>query len=186
MHAKLIRLLLGLLCLCVSGLTFGQTGLQALQLSDWGYPTGYTATGDTIIFNSFSGDASQQPLFHIHSRFPALSFLVGRTNGTAASTTALRTDPYQQSFSLEDVGVYLSYRSSGNFYFRGLVGGPLYTNTNGLQNYFNDTQNIDLEYRGAIGLRLGEHGAFNIELEFLGNRLTGEANIISIGARYQF
>lgn len=95
MHTKLIRLLLGLLCLCVSGLTFGQTGLQALQLSDWGYPTGYTATGDTIIFNSFSGDASQQPLFHIHSRFPALSFLVGRTNGTAASTTALRTDPYQ-------------------------------------------------------------------------------------------
>ena len=37
MHTKLIRLLLGLLCLCVSGLTFGQTGLQALQLSDMAY-----------------------------------------------------------------------------------------------------------------------------------------------------
>ncbi len=71
-------------------------------------------------------------------------------------------------------------------YFRGLVGGPLYANTNGLQNYFHNAQNVDIEYRGAIGLRLGEHGAFNVELEFLGGRLTGEANMISIGARYQF
>jgi len=62
----------------------------------------------------------------------------------------------------------------------------LYANTNGLQNYFHNTQNVDIEYRGAIGMRLGEHGAFNVELEFLGSRLTGEANMISIGARYQF
>ena len=77
-------------------------------------------------------------------------------------------------------------RSGGNLYFRGLVGGPLYSNTNGLQNYFHNALDVDLEYRGAIGLRLGERGAFNVELEFLGNRLTGEANMISIGARYQF
>jgi len=62
----------------------------------------------------------------------------------------------------------------------------LYANTNGLQNYLHNTQNVDIEYRGAIGLRLGEHGAFNVELEFLGSRLTGEVNMISIGARYQF
>ena len=185
MHKQLIQLILGLLCLSASGLTFGQTGLQALQLSAWGYPTSYTETAHTINFNRFLGDTIQQPFFHIQSRFPTLSFLVARANGTEF-TSPPSSDSYQHSFSLEDVGVYLSYRSRGNLYFRGLVGGPLYANTNGLQNYFHNTQNLDIEYRGAIGLRLGEHGAFNVELEFLGSRLTGEANMISIGARYQF
>ncbi len=185
MHKQLIPLMLGLLCLCAPGLTFGQTGLQTLQLSAWGYPAGYAATGHITNFNSFLGDTSQQPLFYLQSRLPALSFLVGRSTGTE-SATASGSDAYQHSFALKDVGVYLSYRSSGNLYFRGLVGGPLYANTNSLQNYFHNGQNVDIEYRGAIGLRLGEHGAFNIELEFLGSRLTGEANMISIGARYQF
>ena len=163
----------------------GQTSLQALQLSAWGYPAGYPETARTINFNRLLGDTGQQPFLHIQSRFPTLSFLVGRANG-AEFSTAPGSDSNQHSFTLKDVGLYLSYRSNGNLYFRGLVGGPLYATTNGLQNYFHNGQNIDIEYRGAIGLRLGEHGAFNIELEFLSNRLTGEANMISIGARYQF
>ena len=177
--------MLGLLCLCAPGLTFGQTGLQTLQLSAWGYPAGYATTGHVTNFNRFLGDTSQQPLFYLQSRLPALSFLVGRSTGTE-SATASGSDAYQHSFALEDVGVYLSYRSSGNLYFRGLVGGPLYADTNSLQNYFHNSQNVDIEYRGAIGLRLGERGAFNIELEFLRSRLTSESNMISIGARYQF
>ena len=182
MHKQLIQLILGLLCLWTSGLTFGQTGLQALHLSAWGYPTGYAETTHTINFNRFLGETVQQPIFQIQSRFPTLSFLVARANVTEF-TSASSSDSYQHSFSLEDVGVYLSYKSRGNLYFRGLVGAPLYSNTNGLQNYFHNVLDVDLEYRGAIGLRLGERGAFNVELEFLGNRLTGEANMISIGAR---
>ena len=185
MYKQLIQLILGLVCLWTSGLTFGQTGLQALHLSAWGYPTGYAETTHTINFNRFLGDTVQQPIFQIQSRFPTLSFLFGRTNGTE-SPNKPSSDSEQHSFSLEDVGVYLSYRSRGNLYFRGLVGAPLYSNTKGLQNYFHNALDVDLEYRGAIGLRLGERGAFNVELEFLGNRLTGEANMISIGARYQF
>ena len=183
MYKQLIRLTLGSLCLLAPGLTtLAQTGLQAFQLSGWGYPNGYMEVSPTFSFNKSSGAASQQSVFHIKSRFPALTFLVARTNGTEVGT-APRHDSYQQYLTLEDFGLYLSYRSSGNLYFRGLVGGPLYANTNGLQNYFH---NVDLEYRGAIGLRLGEHGAFNLELEFLGRRLTGESNVISIGARYHF
>ena len=185
MHKQLIQLILGLLCLSASGLTFGQTGIQALQVSAWGYPTGYTETVHTINFNKFLGDTGQQPFFHIQSRFPALSFLVGTTSGTEFAT-GLGSNAYQQFATLKDVGLYLSYRSSGNLYFRGLVGGPLYADTNSLQNYFHNSQNVDIEYRGAIGLRLGERGAFNIELEFLRSRLTSESNMISIGARYQF
>ena len=185
MHKQLIQLILGLLCLSASGLTFGQTGLQALQVSAWGYPTGYTETAHTVNFNRFLGDTVQQPFFHIQSRFPALSFLVGTTSGTEFAT-GLGSNAYQQFATLKDVGLYLSYRSSGNLYFRGLVGGPLYADTNSLQNYFHNGQNIDIEYRGAIGLRLGERGAFNIELEFLRSRLTSESNMISIGARYRF
>ena len=185
MHKQPIQLILGLLCLLASGLTLGQTGLQTLQLSAWGYPTGYAETAHTNNFNRFLGETVQQPIIQIQSRFPTLSFLVGRTNGTESST-APGSDSDQHSFAFEDVGVYLSYRSRGNLYFRGLVGAPLYSNTNGVQNYFHNAPDVDLEYRGAIGLRLGERGAFNVELEFLGNRLTGEANMISIGARYQF
>ncbi len=185
MHKQLVQLILGALCLLAPVLTLAQTGLQTFQLSGWGYPTGYTETAPTFNFNKFSGDTGQQALFYIKSRFPALSFLVARTNGTEFGT-APGFDSYQQSFTLEDFGLYLSYRSSGNLYFRGLIGGPLYATTNGLQNYFHNGQNVDIEYSGAIGLRLGEHGAFNLELEFLGSRLTGESNMISIGARYQF
>ena len=156
-----------------------------MQLSAGVYPTGYTETSHTIHFNKFLGDTGQQPFFHIQSRFPALSFLVGTTSGTEFAT-GLGSNAYQQFATLKDVGLYLSYRSSGNLYFRGLVGGPLYADTNSLQNYFHNSQNVDIEYRGAIGLRLGERGAFNIELEFLRSRLTSESNMISIGARYQF
>ena len=185
MHKRLFRLALGTLCLLVPGLTLGQTGLQTLQLSGWGYPIGYTEAAPTFSFNRTSGTAGQQGFFHIKSRFPALTFLVARTNGTELAT-APGFDSYQQSSTIEDFGLYLSYRSSGNLYFRGLVGGPLYADTNSLQNYFHNSQNVDIEYRGAIGLRLGERGAFNIELEFLRSRLTSESNMISIGARYQF
>lgn len=185
MHKHLTQLILWALCSLASGLTVAQTGLQTLQLSGWGYPTGYTETASTFNFNKFSSDPGQQAFFRIKSGFPALSFLVAGTNGTE-SATAPGLDSYQQSFSLEDFGLYLSYRSRGNLYFRGLVGGPLYANTNSLQNYLHKGQDIEIEYRGAIGLRLGEHGAFNLELEFLGSRLTGESNMISIGARYQF
>ena len=185
MHKQLIQLIVGALCLWAPGLTLGQTGLQALQLSAWGYPTGYTETAHTINFNKFLGDTGQQPFFHIQSRFLTLSFLVGTASGTE-SATGLGSNAYQKFATLKDVGLYLSYRSSGNLYFRGLVGGPLYADTNSLQNYFHNGQNIDIEYRGAIGLRLGERGAFNIELEFLRSRLTSESNMISIGARYQF
>ena len=186
MYKQLIQLILGILCILAPGLTtLAQTGLHAFQLSGWGYPNGYTELTPTFSFNKSSGAASQQGVFHIKSRIPALTFLVARTNGADAST-ALRHDPYQQYLTLEDFGLYLSYRSSGNLYFRGLGGGPLYANVNGLQNYFHNGHSVDLEYRGAIGLRLGESGAFNLELEFLGGRLTGESNIISIGARYHF
>ena len=185
MHKQLIQLLLGALCLLAPGLTFAQTGLQTFQLSGWGYPTGDIETTPSFNFNQSSSATGQQAFFHIKSRFPALSFLVSRKNA-AVYPTAPGLDSYQQSFALEDFGLYLSYRSSGNLYFRGLIGGPLYANTNGLQNYFHNSQDVDLEYRGAIGLRLGEHGDFNLELEFLGSRLTGEPNMISIGARYQF
>ena len=183
MRKHLIQLIVGALCLLAPALkTAAQTGLQAFQFSGWGYPTGYTASGRTFSFGQYAGATDHQGVFHIKSRFPALTFLVARTNGLEVATSPSH-DSYPQSLTLEDFGLYLSYKSSGNLYFRGLIGGPLYANTNGLQNYFH---NVDLEYRGAIGLRLGEHGAFNLELEFLGGRLTGESNIISIGARYHF
>ena len=186
MHKHLIQLTLLAFWLLTPGhTTLAQTGLQAFQLSGWGYPTGYPEPARTLSFDQSSGAAGQQGVFHIKSRFPALTFLLTRSNGTEFST-APGHNSYQQSLTLEDFGLYLSYKSSGNLYFRGLVGGPLYANTNGLQNYFHNGHSVDLEYRGAIGLRLGEHGAFNLELEFLGGRLTGEPNIISIGARYHF
>ena len=186
MYKQLIHFSVGVLCLLTPGLTtLAQTGLQAFQLSGWGYPTGYTEPARTLSFDQSAGAAGQQSVFHIKSRFPALPFLVARTNGTDF-TTVPRHNFYQQSLTLEDFGLYLSYKSSGNLYFRGLVGGPLYANTNGLQNYFHNGHSVDLEYRGAIGLRLGERGTFNLELEFLGGRLTGASNIISIGARYHF
>ena len=185
MQKQIIRLILGASCLLASGLTQAQSGLEKFLLSGWGYPTGYTEQVSTFNFYQSSFAADQQTFFHVKSRYPALTFLVTKINGTEV-TAEPHFDLDHHYVKTEDFGLYLSYRSSGNIYFRGIVGGPLYANTNGIQNYLQNGHNIDLEYGGAIGLRLGERGAFNLELEFLGRRLTGESNMISIGARYQF
>ncbi len=88
MRKHLIQLIVGTLCLLAPALkTAAQTGLQAFQLSGWGYPTGYTESGGTFSFGKYAGAIDNQSFFHIKCRFPARTFLVARTNVLVVATS---------------------------------------------------------------------------------------------------
>ena len=97
---------------------------------------------------------------------------------------ALSYQPH--ALEVTDLGLYLSFRSYGSVYFHGLVGSSLDGFAEGLSQSFSDTRNLDIQYRGALGITLGNKGAFNLQLEFLGTRIENQLGSISIGARYNF
>lgn len=87
----------------------------------------------------------------------------------------------------ENIGVHFAYRTPGNVYFKAKIGAirsDVTTTLSGLPPV--REQDTSFSYGGGFGLKLGESGNFNVELEFVGTSGDNDLNIISIGGIYRF
>ena len=87
----------------------------------------------------------------------------------------------------ENIGVHFTYRTPGNVYFKAKLGAlrsEVTTELTGLSAI--KEQDTSVSYGAGFGLKLGETGNFNIELEFVGTSGDNDINIISVGGVYRF
>lgn len=87
----------------------------------------------------------------------------------------------------ENIAMFFTYRTPGNVYFKGKLGvlrSDLRTNLDGLEP--ETEQDTSFSYGAGLGLKLGQTGNFNLELEFVGSSGDNDLNMISVGGIYKF
>ena len=180
----LIVPLLILSSLVWNGATAQEMIFGGFDSRNWGYPV--TAdyarspnSGDTHLSGGFSYQVLRPRTF-----LPSLSFLV--QPGASESSKTNRPLDWSETLESTDLGLYLSFQPTGNIYFQGLVKSDLDSFAEGLDRRFGDRHNLDFKYRGTLGITLGRDRAFNLQLQFLGRRLSDQLDTVSIGARYSF
>ncbi len=87
----------------------------------------------------------------------------------------------------ENLALFFTYRTPGNVYFKGKIGALRSEVTTRLDGVPGVTeQDTSFAYGAGLGLKLGQTGNFNLELEFVGTSGDNDLSIISLGGLYKF
>jgi hypothetical protein len=87
----------------------------------------------------------------------------------------------------ENIGLYFTYRTPGNVYFKAKLGALRSDVTTELDNTPSvREQDTSFSYGAGLGLKLGDTGNFNVELEVTGTSGDNDLNLISLGGIYKF
>ena len=167
-----------------NGAAAQETLFEGFASRIWGYPI---STEHTRSVSSDERQLAGRILYQVvrpRPFLPSLSFLL--QPGDRESTKMGQPLDWTERLESPDLGLYLSFQPAGNIYFHGLVRSDLDSFAEGLDRRFGDSHNLDFQYRGTLGITLGRDQAFNLQLQFLGTRLSDQLDSVSIGARYSF
>jgi hypothetical protein len=87
----------------------------------------------------------------------------------------------------ENIAMYFTYRTPGNVFFKAKLGAlrsDVTTKLDGIEGV--REQDTSFAYGAGLGVKAGQSGNLNIELEFTGSSGDNDLNIISVGGIYKF
>jgi hypothetical protein len=87
----------------------------------------------------------------------------------------------------QNIGVHFTYRTPGNVYFKAKLGAIRSEVTSKLDG-IGDAKESDtsFSYGAGLGLKMGQTGNFNMELELVGTSGDNDLTMISLGGIYKF